>query len=182
MKYICLIAGLAVFVLTTSVPVMAQTNPRFGKTPDASLNKLVVGAQGHATISDFTDLPLKSGDYSYKLMYEYHEGIGYWQLGASYAPSPSAEGVEYVLTPQVNLILKDRIYRLGAGALKSYVEGDEDSHWTSVYWQICAGLGIPLGSRFSLDLYGHYVFERWDSIRDSDKGGVEYSALLAFTF
>ncbi|MBU1170647.1 MAG: hypothetical protein KKD44_13885 [Proteobacteria bacterium] len=183
MKRVGQIIEMIALVLVCSFSLTAQADStRLGKPVGGPMHKLVAGAQYHTTIPDFTDLPLKRGDYSYKLLYEYHEGIGFWQLGASYAPSPKDRDIDYVLTPQINLILKDRFYRLGAGALKSRVKGKTESHWTDVYWQICAGLGIPLGSRFSFDVYAHYVFESWDSIRDSDKGGVEYSALLGVTF
>jgi hypothetical protein len=115
-------------------------------------------------------------------MYEYHEGIGLWQIGADYVPRSSDKRFDSIITPCINLILKDRIYRIGLGALKSHVETDGDSYWTDIYYQVIAGLGIPLGSRFSFDIYGHYVFKKWDKFTDSDYAGFEYSALLGISF
>jgi hypothetical protein len=119
---------------------------------------------------------------SYDLMYEYHEGIGFWQLGASYAPGPSDKRFDYVITPELSLILKDRIFRLGVGAMKSYVKSEEDSNWTSLYWKATAGLGIPLGKHLGIDLYANYLFKSWGKITDKDTSGLDYRALISFGF
>lgn len=172
---------LILVVATVATASTARTaKHRFGKTMEGPSHRLAIGAQGHTRIDAFTDRALDKGDISYTMLYEYHEGIGLWQLGAGYAPS--VDDADYVITPQINLIIKDRFYRLGSGAVMSYVKRDGDRDWTDVYWQVLAGVSIPLGSRFSVDVYGHYVFEKWNEITDSDRGGLEYSALLAVTF
>jgi hypothetical protein len=183
MKRCGLILGLIGLVMTMSCPAMAWTsNTRFGKKTRTITQKLAVGAQWHGGIPDLEDLPLDDGDLSAKLVYEYHDSAAFWQLGATYTSSPDQEGVDYVLTPELNLIFKQDIYRLGAGALKSKVRSETDSYWTSVYWQVIAGVGIPLGDSFSFDIYGHYVFKEWGSLGDSDNGNVNFSALIAVSF
>ncbi|GAB6093949.1 hypothetical protein JCM14469_02010 [Desulfatiferula olefinivorans] len=177
------IARAMILILLAASAVSAaprSARHRFGTPAEGPSQRLAVGIQGHTDIEAFTDRPLSNGDLSGTLFYEYHEGIGLWQIGAAYAPS--ADHADEVFTPQISLILKDRIYRMGTGALISYVKQDGDRDWTDVYWQILAGLSIPLGKRFSVDVYGHYVFEAWDEITDSDRGGLEYSALLSVSF
>ena len=182
-KLYWMIAVLCVLGIASTLWADDGDDPQaYGKPYSGSMNKLVGGVTFHTKIPAITNLPLKDGDFSYDLMYEYHEGIGFWQIGASYAPGPSDNRFDYILTPQVNLIIKDRFYRLGVGALKSHVETQDERHWTDIYWQIIAGIEIPLGSHFGIDLYGHYVFKRWDKITESNDGGLEYSALLAVSF
>lgn len=178
----CIVLIMALYALPAAAWNGGQSY-RYGKTKNpTTMNKLAAGVMWHPDIPGFTEYPLEEGDLSYKLIYEYHEGIGFWQLGLGYVPSPENKAVDQVLTPEINLVLKDGIYHLGVGALMSYVEDASETDWTGVYWQILAGIEIPLGSRFGLGLHGHYIFEDWDSIKDSDKGGFGYSALVSFSF
>lgn len=156
---------------------------QFGKSKAQTVtSKLALGVMWMPEIPGFTGYPFEEGDLSYKLFYEYHEGIGFWQLGLGYTPSPGNDAIDDVLTPEINLILEDGVCQLGLGAMMSHVNGEVESDWTDVYWQIIAGIEIPLGSRFGLELHGHYLFEQWGDIGDSDKGGPGGSVLLSFSF
>lgn len=171
-KYLCI--WLPILLLFFSSFATAQST--------SSTHKLAGGARGHASFPGIDNLPLEKGDYSYLLMYEYHESKAFWQFGASYAPAPSDDRFEYIITPQMNLIFKDKIFRLGGGVMTSRVKTANDSDWTNMLWQICFGLEIPLGSRIGIDIYGYYVYESWKTFTDSDKTGLEYSALLSIAF
>lgn len=176
-----LVCAVVISVLSVS-PAWARSSYRFGKNQESvTSHKLSGGVTWYTEIPGFTDYPLSDRDMGYNLYYEYHESGGFWQLGASYIPSPDNDGVKDVLTPEINLLLKDKIYRLGTGALISYVDYGSDTDWTEVYFQFVGGLEIPIGS-FGIELHGRYVFKSFRSITDSQKGGPAYSVLISYTF
>lgn len=85
-----------------------------------------LGVRHHAAHSAFLAYPFDEGDLSYGLAYEYHEGGGYWQLALDYgAKTGELYPTDYVVTPQINLLFKDSYWRLGAGALTSYVRYED---------------------------------------------------------
>ncbi len=157
------------------------TNTFIGSRAEGS-HKLALGAQYHGSIDSVSGLPLKRGDLGYLLAYEYHEEIAFWQIGLGYAPEKRTESKARLLTPQINLIFKDGIYRLGAGALKSHVEIDGTTHWTDLYWQMMAGIEIPLGSHAAMGLYGSYLFDAWDNITETEENGLTATLLLSWGF
>ncbi len=172
------------FLLASILPAGAFENQtRFGKAKTSvSTGKITAGVRLHDEFPGLPELPVEKDDLSYELMYEYHEGIGLWQIGAGYMPGPRDDRFNYLITPQVNLIFKDRIYRLGSGIMKTYVESDSGSSWTDLYWQVIAGLGFSFGDHFGLDIYAHYVIENWKDIGDTDMAAVDYTAHLSISF
>lgn len=156
------------------------------------------GARVHVEHSVFTALPFDDGDFGYLLAYEYHEGLGLWQVGVEYAPSPDGDpNVDYVLTPQVSLILQDRIFRAGVGVLWSYVARDSADEappseetppdeiidgWSSPYYQFNLGLSFPILERFALSVDGFYVFEKFDTLKEFDIGDIEWGAAFTVKF
>lgn len=179
-----LIPVILLMLLVCSIPFAFAEDDDFtyGKPMRGSMHRISGGARIHDNLPGVIDVPLEKHDLSYRLMYEYHEGVGYWQMGASWTPSPDDERFEYVVTPEFNLILKDRIYRLGTGIMKSRVKTDDESFWTVMYWQVIAGIGIPLGDRFELGIFGHYVFKNWRHVTETDEAAIEGSALLSVSF
>jgi hypothetical protein len=159
---------------------------------------ITAGARMHVEHSAFTALPFDDGDFGYLLAYEYHEGLGLWQAGVEYAPSPDGDpNVDYVLTPQVGLILQDRIFRAGLGALWSYVARDsagvappsEESPsdeiidgWSDPYWQINVGLSFPILERFALSIDSFYVFEEWSKLMEIKAHDIEFGASFSVKF
>lgn len=157
---------------------------------------LALAGRYHTDHSEYGDLPFGNGDISYLLAYEYAERIALWQLGADFAPdvsgirdSDSAEGVtnsvgtKFVVTPQLNLIFKDRMFRGGTGVLTSYIRGDDgEGEWIGPYFQLLLGLSLDLADALSLDGNVHYVLENWDEITHFGFGDLEYSAGLSYWF
>ncbi len=137
----------------------------------------------HKTHSNFEDLPFKEGDKTYTISYEYHEGIGYWLLGVGFTPElEEDESIEKIITPQLSLVFKDRIYRAGVGILKSYVsDEDELVQDTDIYYQFNIGINIPIFSKFSVDVNSLYSFEKWSDIKFKFKD-VDYGVTINFTF
>jgi hypothetical protein len=148
---------------------------------------LAAGARYHVNDSAAPDLPFDDGDISYAVAYEYHEAGGLWQLALDWAPHVSGTNgmgtVDYVLTPQINLMFEDRGVRLGVGALASYFGGiQEGNDWTDVYWQMMLGLHLPLGAALALDANAYYVFEEWNKLDKFAAKDLEYGVWLSYRF
>ncbi len=146
-------------------------------------HKVSIGTRWHINHSEFDSLPFDQGDFSYLVAYECHGDIAFWQLGIDYAPDPSGDkSADYVLTPQISLIVNDRFWRGGIGALKSYIASDKGDNWMDVYWQFNFGIHIPFSGRIGLDVNSYYVFEEWDKIKEFDTSDIELGVLLNFKF
>lgn len=159
---------------------------------------VAAGARMHVEHSAFKALPFDDGDFGYLLAYEYHEGLGLWQAGVEYAPSPDGDpNVNYVLTPQVSLIIQDRIFRAGIGVLWSYVARESTDletpseeippeeiidGWSSPYYQFNIGLNFPFLERFSVGIDSYYVFEKWGKLKEFDIGDIEFGASFSMKF
>ncbi len=136
----------------------------------------------HFDYKEFDKIPLQEDDLSYLLFYEVHNEFAYWQVGGAFTPGPSDDRFDHILTPQLNLIIKDRFYRLGLGALSSNIKVDGDSDWSRVYYQLIFGFGIPIGEHFGIDLYGHYVFKSINKPVEPASESPEISLLVNFAF
>jgi len=141
-----------------------------------------IGGRYQQDHSEFEELPFDDGDLSYGINYEYHENVAYWQVGVMYTPDVGGDAADYVITPQINLMLKDDIWRGGIGVLKSYIEYENgDSDWTDLYWQFHLGISVPIGP-VEFAALAHYVFEDFGEIKDFDFDDVEYGAWLSYRF
>ncbi len=148
---------------------------------DKTTGKISAGARLHFDYAKFDRVPIQEDDISYLLFYEVHNDFAFWQIGGGFTPGPEDNRFDHIITPQINIIAKDSIYRMGVGALISNVKINNDSDWTRVYWQAIFGLGIPIG-RFGIDLYGHYVFESWNKPGEPACEAPEVSLLVNFSF
>jgi len=172
----------ALLLLTLPAHAFDGADYLLGSQNNDRTHKLAMGVRYHDEIKAIPELPFEQGDLSWLLAYEYHSRIAYWQLGLGYTPESNTDSDAKVLTPQLNLIFKDSIYRIGFGALKSYVDVDGETDWTDLYWQAIAGIELPLGSHASLGLFGCYVFDKWDDITDSGDNGLAGNLLLSWGF
>ena len=137
----------------------------------------------HVDHSAFADRPFGDDDISYGVAYEYHEEKACWQLALDYAPDvEGTNGVDYVLTPQLTLIGKDRLWRGGLGVLTSYVSADDDDDWTGLNWPFLLGIHLGQPRRLGLDLSTYYVFEKWSDIGEFDWDDIEFGGRLSFPF
>jgi opacity protein-like surface antigen len=132
---------------------------------------------------DFEGYPFADGDLSYMPAYEIHNDDALIQLGAGICPSfKENEALDYAVTPQANLLFKDRIFRAGLGVLSTYTKADDDDDWTDLYWQFLLGLSFQLPARLTIDVLAIYPFEQWDALSDFSADGIEYSAGLGWHF
>lgn len=152
----------------------------FGEKPYHTLG---TGARYHQKHTAFAEYPFGKGDLSYGLVYEFHEENAYWQVACGYASRPSGTPQsDYAVTPQVNLIIKDRIWRGGLGVAWTYVAGQPDgSGWTDFYWQFLAGISMPV-VRLPLSVLAYYPFDRWSNLDEFDFRDVEYGVWVHFRF
>jgi hypothetical protein len=142
------------------------------------------GARYHRDHSVYEELPFADGDFSYSLGYEYHDQDYYVQLSAGYCPDVgSTSQVDYVITPQANLIFVDKQWEGGVGILNSYTADDDktNAEWTGLYWQLILGYTFPVFKiPLSVDVY--YPFKSWSDIDEFDVKDLEYGATLKFYF
>ena len=167
-------------LLSTSASAKIGTADIFSSTSPGD-HKLALGLRYHQAADSVAHRALSDEDLSWVLAYEYHEEIAFWQIALGYASGSNTDADARVLTPEVNLIFKDGIYRLGLGALINRVSAS-NSQWTDLHWQVILGVSIPVASRISVDLYGHYLFHKWDEISKTSDNAAEASLLLAFQF
>jgi len=151
-----------------------------------------VGLRQHVDHSEFDEYPFDDDTLAYGVAYEYHDKVAFWQLAVLYtedvdavtnAPgaTTSTSEVDYILTPQLNLIYNEDYWRAGAGILGSYVVTDDDEDWIDPYWQFMLGIGFPVMA-FKADFYAYYVYEDWGSLADFDFGDIEFGGWLGYEF
>ncbi|MBU4198943.1 MAG: hypothetical protein KKG09_07445 [Verrucomicrobia bacterium] len=180
----------AFLALVLNLPVTGAENQ-----PQSSPHSLSIGGRYHTELSVFTDLPYGNGDLSYLLAYQYTQGFAIWQFACDLGPDVSGKkevysgtttnmvGIDYIVTPQFNVIIKDRFFRGGGGIRTSYIrDADDEGKWLDPYWQLQFGLSFPLSNRISVDVSAYYVYERWDKLLDFKFGDLEYGALLNLAF
>jgi hypothetical protein len=144
---------------------------------------LSLSGRYHRDRTEFAEYPFGDGDLSYMAAWETHNEDAMIQLGAAVCPSfEDNEALDYAITPQANLILKDRIYRGGLGILSSYTKGDDEDDWTDMYWQFLLGLSFGLPARLTVDVFAIYPFESWGDLSDFSTDDIEFSAGLAWHF
>lgn len=152
-------------------------------------NMFSIGGRYHIKQSAFDDLPFGNGDISYLLAYAYLWEASIWQVGLDVGPDVSgkmpetAAGVDFALTPQFNLIFRDRYFRGGAGIRTTYLRDDNgEGKWLSPYWQLQLGLSFPVWRTLSIDIGAYYVLEQWPKISEFKFNDLEYGALINYAF
>lgn len=152
-------------------------------------NMLTIGGRYHMKQSNFDDLPFGNGDISYLLAYTYLYRASMWQFGLDTGPDVSGKmpatgaGVDFALTPQFNLIFRDRYFRGGAGIRTTYLREDNgEGKWLSPYWQLQLGLSFPIWRTLSVDIGTYYVLEQWSKISSFRFSDLEYGLLVNYAF
>ena len=153
---------------------MAVIYPQTG-TAGAKKSAIGLGAQYQVEHTDIDDLPFADGDITYTAAYEYHDMGGCWQLMVGYTPDiTGTNNADYAITPQLNLIMQDKIFLGGVGVLGSYIEStDTGGDWTDVYWQMMLGLEVPIGP-VKLEAMAYYQFSEWSDFFS----GFEFDELV----
>ena len=166
------------------VLAMSLATTSVAKNPAFSSSRISAGGRFHAGHSAFDELPFDDGDVSYALAYEIHEYDAFWQIVLDYAPNISGTNstTDTVITPQLNLIAKDGVWRGGIGILKSYLRDDDgESNWTDLYWQFILGLELRL-FRLEIEAHAYYVFEKWGEVDEFDIDELEFGVWMKYAF
>jgi hypothetical protein len=146
-------------------------------------HSLNVGGRYHQKHSVFTGLPYDDGDISGSVAYEYRDADALWQVACDLTPEfESRDDLDYGITPQLNLLLVDRMVQGGLGILSTYTHGDAGGDWMDMYWQLILGLALPFPGPFKVQVNAYYVFEEWGDIGEFDVGDIEYGAYIGYTF
>ena len=169
-----------------SIALALLIRPALAKSP----HSLSVDGRYHTENTVFTDLPYGNADISYGLAYTFAEEHAAIKLGADFSPdvsgirdAPNTNKTDYVITPKINFIVKDRMFRGGVGILTSYIRDDQgEGDWLDIYWQMMLGLCIPLGQKLSLEGNVYYILERWDKIVNFRPKEIEYGLWLNYNF
>ena len=141
-----------------------------------------VSVRAHRDQAKFPEYPFGDGDLSYMAAWEVHSDAALFQFGADLCPKFKDNAtVDYAASPELNLILKDGVFRAGGGVLSTYEKGD-DSKWMDVYWQFLAGVSFALPAKLSVDVYAIYPFKYLSELSSFAVGGIEYSAGLTYHF
>ncbi len=146
-----------------------------------SVKVIDVGARYHVKHSEFESLPYTDKDMTYGAGIEFHEANALLQIVCGYTPEfADFKELDYGITPEANLLMKDGIFQGGLGVLSTYTNGDGE--WMDMYWQWVLGLNFPLGKSFSLQTNAYYVYEDWGSVSGFDFGDIEFGGYLGYKF
>lgn len=145
------------------------------------------GIRYHSAHSAFTSeegWPYSEGDISYAGAYQWHEEAGYWQLAVEYTSlADGSNTADYAVTPQLNLVFNDGIWRGGIGVLDTYLQDkDGEGEWSGIYWQLLAGLSFPLYKTFTVDVFSAYPFKEWARLKEFKWADLEFGGWVNFTF
>ncbi len=155
----------------------------FGSLEAKDGRYLGFGGRRHVNHSEFLELPFGDDDMSYFIAYELHDLSGLWRIALNYTSSIEAtDSVDYVLTPEVDLLVKDKMLMGGVGMLKSYIKDEISSDWTTTYWQLILAANFGMSQSVMLDVGAYYLFEEWKKVDEFDVDDLEYAASLKFSF
>lgn len=162
------------------------TRPALAESP----HSLSIGGRYHTENTIFTDLPYGNADLSYGLAYTFAEEHIGLKLGADFSPdvsgsrdAPHTNKTDYVVSPQANIIIKDKMFRGGVGLVTSYIRDDQgEGDWLGPYWQLMLGLCFPIHQHLSLEGNVYYVLESWDKITEFRLKELEYGLWLNYNF
>lgn len=176
-----------------TLPVLLALSLGLVATASAAGDSIIfAGGRYHADPVTTPELPYAKGDLSAVLGFDFYQGaMTRWQLLAGYTPDPSNKAVDYALTPQLNFLMYDQGFLIGAGILMSYLPLNKDvapagadanrDDWTDPYYQLLAGFTYPLGQA-KLTVLAAFPFEDFDQVQDFEFGQLEYMAGLSFRF
>lgn len=139
----------------------------------------------YGTHREFEERPFAGDDFGYGAAYELRDEKGSWQLGALVAPDAGRDDeIDYVITPFLSMILRDRLLMAGLGVDQGYIaeHGDRDAEWTDLYWHLLMGIEYPLGKRYAVSGMAIYDFEDWGALDRFDFDDVEFAVALTMLF
>lgn len=176
-------------------PLLLQLNPLsamkrlfllfpFLITPLFAQMGVSVLVKQHADRTDnFAERPYGDEDLSYGAYLDLFEGVGGWRFGASYSGDLTGlEVVDSVITPEISLLVVDRIWETGISLLIDYIDVDGDTAWGDLYFQTQLGINLPLGDRIQLGAHAYYPLESISDITDIGFSDLDVAVQLRVMF
>ncbi|MCK5851041.1 MAG: hypothetical protein KAH23_09010 [Kiritimatiellae bacterium] len=120
-------------------------------------------------------------DLSYMLSYELEEQQAFWQIAVDYAPEiDTTNSLESIITPQLNLLFKDKGWLGGVGVLWSLIEEESgEDEWSDAYYQLILGFSLPvLGLKFNISAY--YQFDNFNDIESFEEENIDYAVWFKY--
>ena len=120
-------------------------------------------------------------DLSYMLAYEWEEQQAFWQIAVDYAPEiDTTNSVNSIITPQLNLLFKDKGWLGGIGVLSSLIEEDSgEDDWSDAYYQLIIGFSLPVfGLKFNISAY--YQFDSFSDIESFEEDNIDYAVWFKY--
>ena len=111
--------------------------------------------------------------------------LSHWRKADICSAAPSLSGnveADYAITPQLNLLFKDRMLQGGVGILSTYTTGGPQDDWTDLYWQFLVGLSFPVSAKLKLDVMAYYPFDSWGNLDQFEFEYIEYGAWIGYQF
>jgi hypothetical protein len=141
-------------------------------------------AKKHEGRSDtFPDRPYGNDDMSYGIFFDFFEGMGAWRIGVSGSDDVTGiEGVDSVITPEIGLLALDGIWEAGISILMDYVNGEDDSDWGDLYYQVHLALNLPLTESVRVGIGAYYPFGSFGDITDFSTSDLDYAVTLRLSF
>lgn len=137
----------------------------------------------HDARPDFAERPYGKDDMSYGLFFDAFDGKGGWRFGAMYSDDVTGiSAVETVITPEIALLVADRIWETSIAVLIDYVEGSGESEWGDVYFQTQLGFNIPLGNSVMLGAHAFYPMESIGDLVDIGFNDLDFAVQLRIFF
>jgi hypothetical protein len=169
--------SILIVLLAAAAPALAQNTMNVAWS-------VFGAARYHVENPALTEVAYDDGSWSPMIGVEVSEGPGAWQLAVDFADGAGGtNGVDSIITPQLNLLFADNGITGGLGVLGSYVEDvNGDTDWTDLYFQLNLGLLFPFGDSLGLVGNVHYLFDDFDDISDIDFDVLEYSVGAQWRF
>ena len=168
----------AVAALLLFLPIAAFAA---GRSPKLGV---IGSARYHQTHTAVLEWPFDKDDMSYGAGLLLYDGMGYVELGCEYAPDPSYDAIDEVITPYARLVIEDMGVAAGIGVRDNYVffsDKERKDDWTDLLYEFHLGLGFTLG-RIIIGGGAYYSFDDWDDLKDFDFDDLEYGIHVGFAF
>lgn len=156
----------------------------FLSTPLFAQRDFTVIVKQHDMREDsFPERPYGKDDTSYGVYMDIYDGIGGWRFGASYASDLSGTGeADSVITPEITLLGAEGSWMTGISIMMDYIDDENGTDWSDLYYQFQLGLNIPLGDRFKAGIHAFFPFSGLGDFVDISFGELDYGITVSASF
>lgn len=174
---------IGIMTLVIATLIASSTAQAAKKSRSGSASRIGVGGEYHREHSAFPELPFLDDDLTYGLSYFNGAGDYVLMLATTYGHNVGGtNGVDYTISPEVNLLFTDRGWRGGTGILSTFIKPEEgDSDWLKLYYQFLLGYSFPV-KQFTADIHAIYPFKNIDRLDEFEFSDIQFGAWLSRHF